>query len=155
MIQPFYEKAGPLDILEPTKAKRMTFEPSLKLFTEWTLIKDGCSWIKGQVNAKGQPHGICRKIHKNGDEIYEGQWCNGKLSGYGRKIGNIAYYIGDWKDGKRHGQGTIVYSDGTTYVGAFKDDMFHGPGKLTKADGTVYEGEWVQDHFNGVDWSKL
>ena len=44
--------------------------------------------------------------------------------------------------GKRHGQGTLTQSDGTTYTGEWKDGKFHGQGTLTYADGWTYTGEW-------------
>ena len=37
-----------------------------------------------QRNTKGQLHGIGRMIYTDGDFIREGQFVNGKLSGYGR-----------------------------------------------------------------------
>ena len=94
-------------------------------------------------------------IYLDGSFIKEGQFVNGKLSGYGREIYPNWYYIGDWKDDNRHGQGTYVFCNGTTYVGAWKNHKFHGPGKLTKADGTVFEGNWVEDMFNDIYWRDL
>jgi len=44
-------------------------------------------------------------------------------------------YVGEYKDGKRNGQGTITWSDGKNYVGEFKDGKFNGHGKLTWSDG--------------------
>ena len=125
----------------------------IKFLTEWTLDKDGW-WIRGQVNAKGQPHGICRRIRPNGWWIYEGQFVDGQLSGYGRQIWEDGYYIGDWKDGERHGLGTLVIHD-RTYVGAWKDSMMHGEGKVTKADGKVFTGNFEKDKLNGVRWNQL
>jgi len=51
-------------------------------------------------------------------------------------------YVGEYKDGKRNGQGTITWSDGKNYVGEFKDGKFNGHGKLTWSDGKKYVGEW-------------
>ena len=52
---------------------------------------------------------------------------NSYLDGYGRRIGDDWYYIGQWKDGNRHGQGKCVYfSDGRTEEGQWKDDSFIG-----------------------------
>ena len=39
-------------------------------------------------------------------------------------IPHISNYVGEVKDGKRHGQGTLTYPDGINYVGQFKDDEF-------------------------------
>ena len=35
-------------------------------------------------------------------------------------------YTGEFKDGERHGQGTLVYADGKTVEGEFKDGDFIG-----------------------------
>ena len=40
-----------------------------------------------------------------------------------------ATYTGEWKDGKRHGQGTATFDNGrATYTGEFKDGKWHGQG---------------------------
>ena len=31
-------------------------------------------------------------------------------------------YVGEKKDGKRHGQGTLTFSDGSSYEGEYRDD---------------------------------
>ena len=33
-------------------------------------------------------------------------------------------YVGEFKDSKRHGQGTYTFSDGEKYIGEFKDGNF-------------------------------
>jgi hypothetical protein len=33
------------------------------------------------------------------------------------------WYHGEWKHGKRHGQGTFQYSTGAKYIGEWKDNM--------------------------------
>ena len=42
-----------------------------------------------------------------------------------------AKYVGEWKDGKRHGQGTATFANGDSYVGEWKDDKYHGQGTYT------------------------
>ena len=52
-------------------------------------------------------------------------------------------YVGQWKNGKRHGKGTRSHYNGDTYVGQYKHDKSHGLGTYTYADGTVFhDGEW-------------
>ena len=58
-------------------------------------------------------------------------------------------YVGEYKDGKRNGQGTVTWSDGKNYVGEFKDGKFNGHGKLTWSDGKKYVGEWKNGKRNG------
>ncbi|MDP6250197.1 MAG: hypothetical protein QGH26_05240 [Candidatus Pacebacteria bacterium] len=35
-------------------------------------------------------------------------------------------YVGEFKDGKQHGQGTYTHASGKKYVGEWKDGEFHG-----------------------------
>ena len=58
-------------------------------------------------------------------------------------------YVGEYKDGKRNGQGTITWSDGKNYVGEFKDGKFNGHGKLTWSDGKKYVGEFKDGEEDG------
>jgi len=54
-------------------------------------------------------------------ECIEGD-CN---NGYGiYTFGNGDKYVGEWKDGKRHGQGTYTYADGRVVKGISKKDKF-------------------------------
>ena len=57
-------------------------------------------------------------------------------------------YIGEWKDGKYHGQGTWTHPDTAKYVGEWKDGKFHGKGTLT-ADILKIEGEWKDGKEHG------
>ena len=60
-----------------------------------------------------------------------------------------AVYVGEKKDGKSHGQGTLTFSSGKTFVGEFKDGDFHGKGTSTYPDGRKYEGEWKVWNHHG------
>jgi len=59
-------------------------------------------------------------------------------------------YVGEYKYGKRNGQGTYTWADGqdaSKYTGEFKDNKMHGQGKLVYADGSIDEGEWKDGEF--------
>jgi len=51
---------------------------------------------------------------------------NGKMI-----TGYVSKYVGEFKDGLRHGQGTLTLIDGSKYVGEFKDGRRHGQGTYT------------------------
>ena len=55
-------------------------------------------------------------------------------------------YVGEYKDGKKHGQGTYTWSDGEKYVGEYKD------GK--KWNGTMKEKDGTID-YKVVNWKKI
>ena len=58
-------------------------------------------------------------------------------------------YVGEWRDGKYHGQGTFTWASGAKYVGGFKDDKRHGQGTFTGASGTKYVGGWKDGKRDG------
>ena len=59
-------------------------------------------------------------------------------------------FVGEFKDAKRHGQGTFSYLSGGKYVGKYKNDNRDGQGTYTFANGDKYVGEWK----NGVQSGK-
>ena len=74
---------------------------------------------------------------------YEGEWKDGKRHGQGKfTYASGDTYEGEWKDGKSHGQGKLTYPGGNTYEGEFKDGKYHGQGKYANRHGRIYEGEW-------------
>ena len=90
-------------------------------------IKKGMTVAKGtyngQINDNFDRHGIGRWISHNGWNIYEGEYKNDEQCGYGRQIKwDKSFYIGYWKDGKRHGQGTETNKFGKEYTGIWEND---------------------------------
>jgi hypothetical protein len=70
------------------------------------------------------------------------------------KVQRVAYtysdgatYEGEWKDGKRHGQGIWIRMDGMQYEGEWKDDKPNGQGALTSPKGEKRIGEWKEGKF--------
>jgi hypothetical protein len=78
---------------------------------------------------------------------------------------NSARYEGDWKDGMKHGQGRITFTDDDeydeiiyegswvdnakcVYVGFFENDEYHGQGTLINANGSVYVGVFGHDKID-------
>ena len=60
---------------------------------------------------------------------------------------NGAKYVGEFKEGKKHGQGTFTWADGSKYVWEFKDGQMWN-GTYYNADGTFKgtysNGEWIR-----------
>ena len=56
-------------------------------------------------------------------------------------------YIGEFKNGKGHGQGTYFWVYGDTYVGEFKDGIAHGKGIFTDANEKIYKGIFESGKF--------
>lgn len=70
----------------------------------------------------------------------------------------VGKYTGDWKDGKKHGFGALVYANGSKYEGEWRDGMRHGRGVYWVVEGSngsgklrkQYAGEWASDKRCGV-----
>ena len=84
-----------------------------------------------------------------GDKIFEGEFKNGRRHGQGTEtFANGEIYEGEWKDGERNGQGTHTYAYGDNnkyvekYVGEWKDGKRSGKGTYTWADGREVSGVW-------------
>jgi hypothetical protein len=58
-----------------------------------------------------------------------------------------AVYEGDFVNGKPSGFGTIVYQAGERYVGEWANGLFDGFGMLHRPGTTVIEGNWKKGHF--------
>ena len=102
-------------------------------------------------------------------EIYRGFFKDDEFSGKGRlfcekseilkesfdfsnfeKIGFFwVFYNGEFLNGKKHGFGWILLSNGEKFEGEFKEDRVEGKGKFYKSDGKVVEGVWKEDKMVG------
>ena len=58
-------------------------------------------------------------------------------------------YKGQWKKGKKHGNGTFQLEGGGIYDGDFIDGVACGYGLFTDSKGNKYEGQWKDDLYHG------
>ena len=58
-------------------------------------------------------------------------------------------YIGEFKDGKENGQGTLTYSYGGKYVGTWKNGEYNGQGTYTHPNGDKYVGGFLNGSRHG------
>ena len=84
---------------------------------------------------------------------YVGQFKDGKRHGQGSVTFvnglNGQSYIGELRDDKANGQGTQIWPNGNKYVGEFRDDKPNGQGTFTRPDGHRYVGEFKDGKANG------
>ena len=101
--------------------------------------------LDGKMYAHG--YGLCF-FH---DSVYQGFFEHGHIKGFGKILynnGNI--YIGQTNK-KRHGQGTLTFSNGHKYIGSFKNGHYHGFGtEYNNDDHLIYQGEYKNDEYHGI-----
>ena len=77
-----------------------------------------------------------------GEDISKWTMCEGiKATSKGSK------YVGEFKNGKYHGQGIITNAAGDKYIGGWKDGKFYGKGTLTYSNGIKKSGGWKDGKF--------
>ena len=80
---------------------------------------------------------------------YVGQWSENHPHGRGvYYYANGDQYSGEWKNGVRHGAGTLTTEKGV-YEGAFFNNKKHGFGILDLPNGDHFEGMFVDDMKEG------
>jgi hypothetical protein len=94
-----------------------------------------------------------RYTFQNG-EVYSGNWKNGKREGQGtHSFPNGGNYIGEFRQDAWNGKGTLAQADGTLYEGTFVDGYLHGQGLSVQVDGTRYVGDFKEGRYSG--WGNL
>ena len=81
---------------------------------------------------------------------YAGEFKNNKKHGQGTyTVANGDQYVGEFKDGTFNGQGSYSFANGSRYTGDFKDGKRSGQGVFSRADGSVIVGDWRDDLAQG------
>ncbi len=89
--------------------------------------------------------------HLASGERYIGEFFDGKFHGQGiMYFQNGDKYLGSWRHNLRYGQGRLQMASGDVYEGAFINNQFQGFGTMIFADGRHYEGQWVANRMEGM-----
>ncbi len=100
----------------------------------------------GQV-VDGVPHGLGTMTYLDG-RVIEGEFLHGTIQGKAKlTYPDGAVLEGEWENGMLI-EGTYSF-EGYKYVGEFKDGQRHGQGRGAYADGRLYVGEWKDGLPNG------
>lgn len=97
---------------------------------------------------------VCKVADPELQGEYVGQ-CNGwgNAEGYASVQGR-ASYVGEFKDGKKHGFGVKTWPSGEQYIGQFSDDAKNGYGiykwQLKGSARDIYVGQFLNDQRQGL-----
>ena len=69
-----------------------------------------------------------------------------------QQLENGNKYLGEFQDGKRHGQGVMFYTNGTKYVGSWKANLRNGEGRIYKNERLVKSGIWQNNHLTVLSY---
>jgi len=103
--------------------------------------EDGSIYRGPMLN--GKRHGADGKLTLSNGDLFKGQWENNELHGKGEAKLEDRQYWGEWKNGKREGQGFEILKSGTMYDGAWRADKKDGYGSLVSANWTVFKGQFL------------
>ena len=91
-------------------------------------------------------------IDHMGREYFQGEMLGHRYYGQGHLIAMSGdEYKGSFKDGKKHGRGTMTYAlTGNIYDGEWEENEHHGQGTLTELKtGNVFDGGWRHGKKHG------
>ncbi len=99
----------------------------------------------------GKPFGRGTATWPNQGHTYVGEWRGGVMHGQGTATYlNGDRYDGEWVQGKRSGLGRYAHGSGDVYEGQWSNERKHGLGVDTFADGRGYRGEFRDNKFAGI-----
>ena len=103
--------------------------------------------------ASAQGQSKCLVLDPELQNTYSGGCKDGKAQGPGAAKGS-AFYVGEFREGKKHGRGVKTWPWGDRYDGDFLEDAKHGMGRYTWGvrsafAGDRYEGGFANDKRNG------
>lgn len=111
---------------------------------------------KGKFTFNGQDQssyiGQGTVLYGNG-AVFEGNFVDGELEGWGRYTFGVYTYVGFFKDGMLNGPGKMK-SSFETFEGNFINNQLHGQGKKV-VNGITYGGNFSQNKLNGVGYRIL
>jgi len=103
------------------------------------------------VNGRREGYGLEMSI--DGRSIWRGSYAGGSLNGqavflsFDERL--TQYYVGTWRNGRRHGYGEYRDVGGAHYSGQFEEGVEQGLGRLVAPGGGHYSGALVAGRFEG------
>ena len=129
---------------------KVTYKVILGHFINGKLNGSGTMFTKDNIIYKGDflegiRHGIGKESTKY--TYYEGSFENNRKHGKGKLIHKVLeeVYEGDFKEDSITGFGSLLWKNGDRYIGEVSNKKMHGMGKYFWSDGSEYEGEYIDN----------
>ncbi|XP_075460973.1 MORN repeat-containing protein 1 isoform X3 [Ascaphus truei] len=137
----FFRESPPLSYWNVGLVAKQTFQG--KMAAPGKVPRDSHHYI-GDMK-KQLRHGYGLYVYANSFFRYEGEWKSGKKHGHGKLLfKDGSYYEGEFVNGEINGNGLRYWaSSGNIYSGEFRSGELHGHGVMQYKDGGRYEGEFV------------
>lgn len=113
-------------VQELLKVHKRWNEKDFNEFKTYKKLYDPKKQYKMNLSKEFTGYGV---YESNSKSFYEGLFLNGKSHGLGIKIwSDGSIYLGNTKQNKKHGKGTLIFKNGDKYQGTFEEDKYHGNG---------------------------
>ncbi|XP_072464682.1 MORN repeat-containing protein 1 isoform X2 [Notamacropus eugenii] len=92
------------------------------------------------------------RVPEDSRSPYKGSMRRMVRDGYGHYLYQNTFfrYEGEWKDGKKHGHGKLLFKDGSYYEGEFVNGEIIGKGqRYWASSGNTYSGQFVLGELQG------
>ena len=94
-------------------------------------------------------NGYGKLINTKTGDLYQGYFIDGLPNGKGKEETILNIYEGDFKDGKYHGIGNLIFKNELEYKGEFKNGEYYGFGNIDFENGDHYTGNFENSEYNG------
>ncbi len=129
-----------ISIIQPNKISTMKKHLSFILFVVFVFPTF-------HLNAQSN----CKVLIPEIDSVYSGKCKKGYAHGKGNAIG-VDSYVGKFVKGYPNGRGTYKWANGDTYTGNWKEGKRNGEGSLTlklQDRDSILDGMWKDDQYMG------
>jgi hypothetical protein len=112
-------------------------------------VINGKHWDRAALEASMAPAVAFAKKHRV--HLYVGEFKQNRVHGHGTLLmPNGDRYDGQFVQGRRHGTGVYSFASGGQYRGQFTDDHLTGFGHFTYTNGDRYSGQFLDGAHHGL-----
>jgi hypothetical protein len=106
---------------------RANHEPEVGVLSTNDVDNSTNSSKKGGCIEGNCTNGIGKMVNSRTEELYHGEWRNGKREGKGTEYyaDGSKKYVGNFSQSKYSGNGTYYFKNGDSYIGKFKNGLMH------------------------------